>query len=245
MNKLGIIGFPLSHSFSPQYFSKKFKTESIEGYTYEKYELEEIKDFPSLLKKLGEELTGLNVTIPYKEKVLNYLAGIDPVALKIGAVNTLKKTEEGWIGYNTDHYGFSKSLAPLLQLHHERALILGTGGASKSVVAALNDLGISWLQVSRNPENDQQVSYEQLNKEALYHFPLIINTTPLGTSPNIDSCPDIPYEYLSERNLLFDLVYNPAETLFMQKGLAQGAKVSNGYNMLVLQAEKAWEIWNS
>ncbi len=245
MKKLGIIGHPLSHSFSPRYFSSKFEKESIPNYEYKSYDLDKINELPALLDELGKELIGLNVTIPYKEKVLDYLAGIDPLAMKIGAVNTLKKTEDGWIGFNTDHYGFTKSLAPLLHLHHERALILGTGGAAKSVIVALNDLGINWLQVSRTPKNDQQVAYSDLNKEALYHFPVIINTTPLGTFPNAEECPDIPYEHLTDRNLLFDLVYNPAETLFMKKGLEYGAKVSNGYNMLVLQAEKAWEIWNN
>lgn len=244
MKKLGIIGHPLSHSFSPRYFSSKFEKEGIEDYLYKAYDLEVIKDFPSLLNKLGEELKGLNVTIPYKEKVLDYLAGVDPLALRIGAVNTLKWTENGWIGFNTDHYGFTKSLAPLLETQHEKALVLGTGGASKSISAALEDIGIDWLQVSRNPRNDKQVSYGDLNEAALRQYPLIINTTPLGTSPNIEACPDIPYEHLSSDNLLFDLVYNPEETTFMKKGKEKGAKVSNGYNMLVLQAEKAWEIWH-
>ena len=245
MKKLGIIGYPLSHSFSPQYFTRKFENEAIGDYKYDRYELPKINNFPALLDELGKELVGLNVTIPYKERVLDYLAGIDPLALRIGAVNTLKRTEEGWIGFNTDHYGFTKSLAPLLEMHHERALVLGTGGASKSVTIALTDLGIDWLQVSRTPIGEKQISYADLNEQALINFPLIINTTPLGTFPNVEECPAIPYEFLNEKHLLFDLVYNPGETLFMRKGAKQGAKVSNGYNMLVLQAEKAWEIWHN
>lgn len=245
MKKYGIIGHPLTHSFSPKYFAEKFGKEGLNDFEYRAYDLDKINELPSLLDQLGKELRGLNVTIPYKEKVLDYLAGIDPLAMKIGAVNTLKPTSDGWIGFNTDHYGFSKSLAPLLSPFQERALILGTGGASKSVAVALEDLGISWLKVSRNPSTDKQIAYSDLNAVALSSFPIIINTTPLGTSPNVDGLPDIPYEHLTEKNLLYDLVYNPEVTAFMKKGMEKGAKVSNGYNMLVLQAEKAWEIWNS
>lgn len=245
MKRFGIIGHPLTHSFSPAYFEKKFREEALSDHRYEAHDLNDIKRLPELLETLGKDLIGLNVTIPYKEKVLDYLAGIDQLAMRIGAVNTLKRTSSGWIGFNTDHYGFSKSLAPLLKQHHERALVLGTGGASKSVCIALDDLGIDWLQVSRNPEGLKQVAYSELNKEALHHFPLIINTTPLGTAPNVDECPDIPYSLLSERNLLYDLVYNPSETRFMRLGAEKGATVTNGFHMLVLQAEKAWSIWNS
>ena len=182
--------------------------------------------------------------MPFKTEVMKYLDTTQPSALRIGAVNTLKWTSDGWIGYNTDHYGFSKSLAPLLDQHHQKALILGTGGAAKSVSVALDDLGIEWLKVSRTPQNEKEVSYEDLNAQAVKMFPLIINTTPLGTYPKVEEYPTIPYEHLGPENLMYDLVYNPAQTRFLELSGQKGAKLSNGYNMLVLQAEKAWEIWH-
>ncbi len=248
IKKLGLIGYPLTHSFSAKYFSEKFQKEEIEGYTYENFEISDIKDFPGVIKN-NPDLLGLNVTIPYKEQIIPFLDELDEEAKEIGAVNTIKviKTENGikLKGYNTDIYGFRETLKPLLKTHHYKALILGTGGAAKAVEYVLNKIGLDVLYISRNPESDKERSYEELNKFALQDFPVIVNSTPLGMHPEIHNCPSIPYQHLTSSNLLYDLIYNPSQTLFMKKGEEQGAITQNGLGMLKLQAEKAWEIWNA
>lgn len=242
----GLIGFPLSHSFSKKYFSEKFKTEHITDCQYELFPLESMEEFGLLTSNLGN-LRGLNVTIPYKQQILPYLDELDPGAAAVGAVNTIKITQGQLKGYNTDVFGFAGSLASFLQEHATRptqALVLGAGGAAKAVLYALEQMGISAIVVSRAPL-EGQLAYEALDAQVMNAYPLIINTTPLGMTPNVDSAPPIPYQSLTDQHFLFDLVYNPTETKFMRLGLAQGAKVKNGLEMLHLQAEKAWEIWNT
>ena len=241
MKKYGLIGYPLSHSFSPGYFKAKFERESIENCVYNLYPLEKIAELDLLLKT--PNLKGLNVTIPYKKQVFAYLDGVEKTAYSIGAVNTIKIENGKTTGYNTDVYGFEQSLLPLLKAHHVKALILGTGGASKAVEFVLQKNDIEVVFVSRNP-GKKKLTYTDIDANLLNDFHVIVNTTPLGMSPNLDSCPDLPYKHLNERHLLYDLVYNPAETLFMKKGKAQNAQVKNGLAMLQLQAEKSWEIWN-
>lgn len=244
--KLGLIGYPLTHSFSAKYFAEKFEKESIKGYTYENFEIPTIEDFPSVIKS-NPEIVGLNVTIPYKEQIIPFLDELDEEAKEIGAVNTIKVIRENGTvklkGYNTDIYGFRETLKPLLKMHHYKALILGTGGAAKAVEYVLRKIGLDVLYISRNPNSENERSYNDLNDFALQDYPVIVNTTPLGMHPNVQNCPSIPYEHLSDKNLLYDLIYNPAETLFMQKGAEKGAETQNGLGMLKLQAEKAWEIW--
>jgi len=246
--KLGLLGYPLTHSFSAKYFAEKFKNENIEGFTYENFEIPTIEEFTDVIKN-NPEIVGLNVTIPYKEKIIPFLDELDDEAREIGAVNTIKviRTADGvkLKGYNTDIYGFKETLTPLLKMNHYKALILGTGGAAKAVEYVLKKIGLDVLYVSRNPESDSERSYNEINDVALKNFPVIVNSTPLGMHPKVDVCPDIPYEHLTEDNLLYDLIYNPGETLFMKKGAEQGANTQNGLGMLKLQAEKAWEIWNS
>jgi shikimate dehydrogenase len=257
MRTFGLIGFPLSHSFSRKYFKEKFIREKLEGHFYQNFPLQEIQEFPNILHQ-NPHLLGLNVTIPYKLDIIPFLDELDPTAKAVGAVNTIKITRlnasdglddlKGNFylkGYNTDIFGFEMSIRPLLQPNHYKALVLGTGGASKAIEYVLKKLGISYLIVSRNPKGDQQVHYKALNAQAIAQFPFIINTTPLGTSPNVHECPDIPYEYITSEHFLYDLVYNPDVTLFLQRGKEKGAIVQNGLSMLKLQAEKAWEIWNS
>lgn len=240
----GLIGFPLSHSFSKQYFSEKFVRERITDAYYELFPLSALDQLPGLLNR-HSNLQGLNVTIPYKQQILPYLHHIDEGAKAVGAVNTVYITEgQSLIGFNTDVYGFENSLYAWLlkergQLEDMRGLILGTGGAAKAVAYALRRLGLPHDWVSRRPEAGQ-LGYEKLELGA-YH--LIVNTTPLGMSPKVEQCPAIPYDQLGPQHYLYDLVYNPESTLFMQKGAAQGAKVKNGLEMLIGQAEKAWEIW--
>lgn len=241
----GLIGFPLSHSFSKKYFSEKFEAEHITDCLYELFPLERIEEFEALTSNLSN-LRGLNITIPYKQQVLPYLNELDPGAAAVGAVNTIKITQGHMRGFNTDVYGFAGSLQTFLQEHHARptqALVLGTGGAAKAVLYALSQMGISATVVSRVPL-EGQLAYEALDAKVMKAHPLIINTTPLGMTPNVDSAPPIPYQSLTDQHFLYDLVYNPTETRFMHLGLAQGAKVKNGLDMLYLQAEKAWEIWN-
>ena len=246
MKTYGLIGFPLSHSFSAGYFKEKFEKEGIEDCEYKNFEISSIELLtPTLLNH--PFLCGFNVTIPYKEQIIPYLTSIDPAAKEIGAVNTVKVIRNhGKIelhGYNTDAFGFKETLKPLLQSHHNKALILGTGGAAKAVEYVLKNIGLDVLYVSRNPSNGE-VAYSDLNDIALQNFPLIVNSTPLGMYPKVDVCPEIPYEFLNSSNLLYDLIYNPNETLFLKKGREKGALTQNGLAMLKLQAEKAWEIFN-
>ncbi len=247
MIRYGLIGYPLSHSFSKQYFATKFARENITDVTYELFPLEAIERLPALLRQ-HPHLVGLNVTIPHKQRVIPLLDRLDPVAERIGAVNTIKINPDSGqrVGYNSDYYGFKQSLTPWLsQRAMKSALVLGTGGASKAVVCALQDLGIDYQYVSRN-QSPQAISYQALRDDySLTDFSLIINTTPLGMSPHVDAAPDLDYDQLKAAQLCYDLVYNPEETLFMKRAAAQGASVKNGLEMLHLQAEKSWEIWNT
>jgi shikimate dehydrogenase len=252
MRIYGLVGFPLAHSFSKKYFTQKFENEGITDARYELFELADIQKLPELLQA-NPEIKGLNVTIPYKETVIKYLDNLSQSAKEVGAVNVIKVEANGnLIGYNSDFYGFLQSLSHELSflkgtraLEGYKALILGTGGASKAVAVALSTLKIQYRFVSRNKEQIQSLIYENIDKEILEEYPLIINTTPLGMYPNVDTCPDIPYHFLTKRNFLFDLVYNPEETLFLKKGKDQQTRTKSGAEMLYLQAEKAWEIWNA
>lgn len=245
-NKYGLIGFPLSHSFSKKYFTEKFIVEGIKDTEYENYPIECIEDVKQIIRVPG--MRGFNITIPYKEQVIPYLDELDAMAAEVGAVNTVRIVKDGETlrtkGYNTDVYGFSESIKPFLQPHHRNALILGTGGASKAVAYALNQLGISYKFVSRSKQVANTINYNDLTPAFLQTQQIIINTTPTGTYPNIDEAPPFPYANLDSGHLLYDLVYNPAETLFLKNGKTMGAIIANGYDMLRLQAEKAWAIWN-
>ncbi|MDC0230553.1 shikimate dehydrogenase [Aureispira] len=243
MKKYGLIGKQIEHSFSPSFFSKKFKNEGISDSEYHLFPLQKISDFITLIDQ-QPALKGLNVTIPYKTEILPYLDEISPQAAAIGAVNTIKFTGGLLSGFNTDVYGFQHSLKLHLSEHHyhSTALILGSGGASKSVMYALNQLGIKHQIISRKKTNDR-LTYTDLKHEIIKRNLIIINTTPLGMSPETNTCPNLPYEAIGKDHLLFDLVYNPAQTLFMKNGINRGATVVNGLQMLHLQAEKSWEIW--
>lgn len=243
MKAYGLIGYPLTHSFSKKYFESKFQLENITESSYDLFELNSIEQLPHLIAT-NPDLIGLNVTIPYKESVIQYLTSIDDIVQQIGAVNTIKVNVESKEikGFNTDVYGFELSLIKQLKSNHKKALILGTGGASKAVVYVLNKLGIEYQLVSR--ENQLYLKYNQLNDDIISAHHLIVNTTPLGTYPNVESKPNIPYRLLTPNHLLFDMTYNPAITAFMKAGQEYDAKVMNGKEMLVLQAEEAWKIWN-
>ncbi|GAA5040285.1 shikimate 5-dehydrogenase [Marivirga lumbricoides] len=244
MKLLGLIGYPLGHSFSKAYFSNKFLKEGLSDYDYQLFPLKDISEFPALLNAFPN-LKGLNVTIPYKEKVIPYLDELDESAEKIGAVNVIKLDNGKKTGYNSDYYGFRKSLQDFLPQNFEgKALVLGTGGASKAINFALGTMELPFQVVSR--DSTRGLSYQSLlnNPELLRHFHLIVNTTPLGTYPSVEEKPDLPYDRIGENHFLYDLVYNPEQTAFMKEGIARNASVKNGYEMLVEQAEKAWEIWN-
>lgn len=248
MKKLGLIGYPLGHSFSKKYFTEKFTSQNLIDFEYELYPIKEISEITKLITSIPE-LIGLNVTIPYKEAVIPFLDEIDETAKIIGAVNTIciirTKEKAHLTGYNTDAFGFNLSIKPFLESKHDRALILGTGGASKAVAFVLKKLNIPFLFVSRqNETNSTTVTYGSLNKEMIQHHRFIINTTPVGTFPNTGICPDIPYDAITPDHFCCDLIYNPTETLFLSKAKNKGAITLNGLSMLHLQAEKAWEIWN-
>lgn len=245
MKTYGLIGNPLTHSFSEAYFSEKFKREKICGVRYRNFPLADIHDFPHLLAAVPG-LAGLNVTIPYKESVIPFLDELDPEAEAVGAVNVVcflpdRRTR----GYNTDVTGFRKALKPYLKPVHRKALILGTGGASRAVARVLEKMHISFLFVSRTPVNERQIGYVDLNEEIIRSHRLIVQTTPLGMAPDTGRCPPIPYHALGNDHLLFDLIYNPEVTRFMQKGAEQGAVVVNGLEMLKIQAEESWKLWNN
>ncbi len=242
----GLIGYPLSHSFSQMYFNQKFQAEHINA----RYVNFEIPDIGALMEVFAENhsLSGLNVTRPYKEQVIPYLQGMSDRAARVGAVNVIKiepgKSDNDFrlIGYNSDVAGFVNSLQPLLRPCHKAALVLGSGGASKAVCCGLEDLGIVPQVVSRNP-GENMIAYSDLTPEMMEHHKLIVNTTPLGMYPHTDECPDIPYELLNSDFLCYDLIYNPDITLFMKKSHEHGAEVKNGLEMLLLQAFESWEIW--
>jgi shikimate dehydrogenase len=242
MKYFGLIGYPLSHSFSKKYFTEKFEREGVQDCHYESFSLASITELPALLKR-NPLLAGLNVTIPYKEQVLDYLDVKTGVVAATGACNCIKITGGKLTGYNTDVAGFKTALQKHLAPSHTRALILGTGGAAKAVEYVLSELGIAHKYVSRKPTVNH-LSYEQVTDKILDEFTLIINATPLGMYPNITEAPAIPYHYLGGKHYLFDLIYNPEKTLFLKKGEEQGAAVQNGMDMLVVQAEESWRIWN-
>ena len=243
MRQFGLIGYPLSHSFSKGYFTEKFLKEGIDDCHYDIFPLESIGDFVDLCEQ-HKNLAGLNVTIPYKEKIIPFLEELNNEAAAIGAVNTIKFINGKKNGYNTDCYGFEMSLKPLLKPYHTNALILGTGGASKAVEYVLKKLGISFQYVSRN-KTANTINYDELDELIIHHSKLIINSTPLGMYPNIENSPDISYDFITDKHLLYDLIYNPEETQFLKEGKQREAQTKNGLEMLYLQAEKSWEIWNS
>lgn len=243
----GLVGYPLSHSFSKQYFENKFKAENIDA-KYSNYEFKDIEDIFEVVEN-NDSLVGFNVTIPHKESIMPLLDIVDSRAFKVGAVNVVKieRTEKfgvQLVGYNTDVVGFIASIRPLLKECHKKALILGTGGAAKAVKFSLCELGIDNMYVSRTIKNDFTINYDELTKDILQEYKIIVNCTPVGTFPNVEEYINIPYEHIGEEHLLFDLVYNPVTTSFMKKGIERGATVKNGQEMLELQAEAAWKIWN-
>lgn len=244
MKLYGLIGEKLGHSFSKKYFTEKFENEKIDA-QYNLYELPNITEFPSLLAR--NEFDGLNVTIPYKEKIIYYLDELDTIAKEVGAVNTIRFKRYGGRthikGYNTDVIGFTNSIKPLLQPHHKHALILGTGGASKAVAFSLSRMGIEYKFVSRNGNFDS-FTYPQITKDIIDKYEVIVNCTPVGMYPKTDIAPGIPFQHLTNKHLLFDLIYNPEKTLFCQLGEEHGATVKNGLEMLHGQATAAWFIWN-
>ena len=246
MDKYGLIGYPLGHSFSISYFNQKFQDEDINA-VYENYEIPNIDALPEVLGS-NPELKGLNVTIPYKEKVLPFLDTLTPEACAIGAVNVIKVSHRGnktvLKGYNSDVIGFTKSIEPMLDKKwHQKALILGTGGASKAIDYGLRSLGLETVFVSRY-ERPNTIQYKSITPEVVKEYNVIVNCTPLGMYPNTESCPTLPYEAMDSHTILYDLIYNPDETLFMKRGAQYGANVKNGLEMLLLQAFASWEFWN-
>lgn len=241
----GLLGKNISYSFSKTYFSKKFTNLQLTNHKYVNFDIENIEDFLEIVSKYKKSLKGCNVTIPYKESIFNYLDEIDRTASEIGAVNTIKFSSDGkLVGYNTDVVGFEKSLIPLLKTHHTKALILGTGGASKAVAYVLKKIDIDYFKVSRNPIDNLALAYADISNQLLNEYSLIINCSPLGTYPNINEKPMIPYQFLTSKHLLYDLIYNPVETAFLIEGKKRGTQVKNGFEMLELQAEESWRIWN-
>jgi shikimate dehydrogenase len=243
---LGLVGRNISYSFSRGYFADKFEKENLSDHKYVNFDLQTIKELPKVIDEFKFQLKGLNVTIPYKQEVFDYLDQVDDVAKKVGAVNTIKVTEKGTLqGFNTDVVGFRGSIKPFLKPHHQKALILGTGGASKAVAYVLQKMGIESLKVSRNPQQEKEISYVKLTEKLLNTHTVIINCTPLGTFPKVEQKPDIPYQFLGQNHLLYDLIYNPEKTAFLQEGESRGAQIKNGLEMLELQAEESWRIWNA
>lgn len=241
MTKYGIIGYPLGHSFSRGFFTEKFARESIDA-QYLNFEIPDVAMLSDVLRD-NPELRGLNVTLPHKQAVIPFLDEMSEEAMEIGAVNVIRVRNGKLKGFNSDIIGFTNSIKPLLQPHHRKALVLGTGGASKAIRVGLNRLGIEWTYVSRSPR-DGMVTYEDITAETLQEYTVIVNCSPVGMFPKVDAAPAIPYELLSPQHLLFDCVYNPEETLFMKKGREQGATVKNGLEMLHLQAIASWKFWN-
>ena len=245
MDKYGLIGYPLGHSFSRNYFNEKFENEGIDA-KYINFEIPHIEDLTEILDTTPE-LKGLNVTIPYKEKVISYLDFISPEATAIGAVNVIKVEHKGndvkLKGYNSDVIGFTRSIEPFLEPCHKKALILGTGGASKAINYGLKSLGLETVYVSRF-ERTGTIQYDKITPEIIKEYNVIVNCTPVGMYPHTDECPELPYEAMDSHTLLYDLIYNPDETLFMKKGKEQGATVKNGLEMLLLQALAAWDFWH-
>lgn len=239
MKRYGLIGHSLKHSFSQAFFTEFFKDRQVDA-VYDNIEVATAEELPEILSR---NYAGLNVTIPYKEEIMPLLDELSDEAVSIGAVNVLAFRDGNTIGYNSDAYGFHQSVKPFLTNRHERALILGTGGAAKAVIYALKQIGVDVVSVSRNPDIGQ-FAWEEINEHMLKACKLVVNCTPLGTWPNVQELPELPYHFLSDEHLLMDLVYNPSKTRFMEEGERFGATVMNGESMLKLQALKAWEIWN-
>lgn len=246
MKKYGLIGYPLGHSFSKNFFNEKFHSENIDA-EYVNFEIPSIDDLPKVIAN-NPNLEGLNVTIPYKEKVIPYLDKLDSTAASIGAVNVIKiersKGKVKLTGHNSDIIGFTRSIEPLLEPYHKKALILGTGGSSKAIRQGLLQLGLETLFVSRGKHDESTITYKEITPQIMNDYKVIVNCTPVGMYPQADKCPQIPYELLTPQHLLYDLLYNPDTTLFMKKGSDQGAIVKNGLEMLLLQAFASWDIWN-
>jgi shikimate dehydrogenase len=241
--KFGLLGKKLSHSFSKKYFEEKFLRENLKGHTYTNFEIANISEFPDLLKQ-HPDLSGLNVTVPYKEEIIPFLNSLDEVSSEAGAVNCIKIENGRTGGFNTDVYGFRQSIKPFLEPKHDRALIFGTGGSSKAVAYALKKAGIDFYFVSSSAKKTYNTFfYKELNSVIFSQFRLLINCTPLGMYPDVGECPDLPYEFITEDHLAYDLIYNPEQTLFLKKCSEKGAITINGLSMLHLQAEKSWEIW--
>ena len=242
MRRFGLIGKSLKHSFSKSYFTQKFQKDNIEDCSYEIFELQSVNEFPALLQAYPD-IAGLNITIPYKEEITGYLNDKSEVVNQIGACNCIKVIEGKLHGFNTDVTGFKNSLQSKLAPHHTGALILGSGGAAKAVQYALKELGIEYRVVSRRKEF-ADLGYEEVDGGVLDRYKLIVNTTPLGMFPHVDDCPPLPYQLLTPQHFLFDLIYNPEKTKFLQQGESRGARIANGHEMLVIQAEESWRIWN-
>ncbi len=242
-----LLGRNISYSFSRTYFAEKFRRSGLKDHIYVNFDLSEISQLPAFLEKYKGKLKGFNVTIPYKQNIFNFLDEVNSDAREIGAVNVVKVLKSGGLkGFNTDSYGFENSIKPLLRPFHKKALILGAGGASKAISFVLNKLGIEYLFVSRSLDpKPGYIAYKDLSAEIINNYKVIINATPVGTYPDIEKAPDIPYELLTSNHLLYDLIYNPPMTSFLNQGRSRGAAVKNGLEMLELQAEKSWEIWNS
>lgn len=249
MKTYGLIGYRLGHSFSQKFFTQKFASENLQEHEYVNFELDRIEEFPEIFER-GMNICGLNCTIPYKQQIMRFLDEIDPEAAQIGAVNTIKISGENGRrmlkGFNTDLYGFEHSIRPMLGEKHRKALILGTGGASKAVKYLFDRMGIGYLSATTKAERaEKEIGYDELTEALMQEYLIVVNATPLGTFPKVDTCPDIPYRHITPDHVLYDLVYNPEETLFLKKGKLQGARTKNGTEMLHLQAIRAWEIWNS
>lgn len=242
MKRYGLIGRTLTHSFSKTYFNRKFAEEAIKDCAYDNFELKTIEEFP-LFVAANPAIKGLNITIPYKEKVLQFLTGQNEIVEEIGACNCVRIEGGNIVGYNTDVTGFRKALEPQLKSHHKKALILGTGGASKAIRYVLEEFSINYELVSRRKE-EGTCGYEDIGDDILSNHHIIINTTPLGMYPNTDADPPIPYQFITDKHFLFDLIYNPAKTKFLSEGEKRGAQILNGYEMLVYQAEESWRIWS-
>lgn len=240
----GLIGYPLSHSFSEKYFNEKFEKEGLTDCRFGNFPITSVQELPGLLDKYPG-LQGLAVTIPYKQQVLPFLDSADGIPAGLKACNCIRISNGKLYGYNTDHIGFEKSILPLLQPHHTKALVLGNGGATEAVVFVLKKLGIAYSIVSRRLHNGSSLTYDELTDALIREHTIIINTTPLGMFPKAEEYPSLPYSSITDCHLLYDLIYNPGKTLFLQKGEDQGAVIKNGYEMLALQAEENWRVWNS
>jgi shikimate dehydrogenase len=240
--KFGLLGRNISYSFSKGYFTEKFNELGLQDHSYVNFDVPKIEDIKTIVETTPD-LVGFNITIPYKEAIFPYLTEIDSKAQAIGAINVVKVQKNGLKGYNTDVIGFERSIAPHLGKQHQKALILGTGGASKAVAFALKSLGLSYQFVSRT-SGENKWSYDQLNQDIIKEYTVIVNCTPLGTYPNVENKPDLPYEHITKDHLVYDLIYNPPTTSFMKYAQEKGATALNGHLMLKLQAEAAWEIWN-